>query len=88
MVDDQQLGFLENGFEQPRLKARAVREELESVLERARAADGVAPWDRNTHNTYLRVLTNKTKILPADEAEFMRRQLVFEFDRIKNLLVA
>lgn len=88
MSDQAQLGFLIEGFDPPAAKPQDVREELESVLEKVRAAKAAAPWDRETHKLYLVELTEKAKVLPPDEAEFMRRQLVFEFERIEILLAA
>lgn len=90
MTDPEQLGFPLEGMEAaPAVVDRqAVRLELEAILATARAARDHAPWDMETHRRYRVQFPEKSKVLPPEEAEFMRRQFVLELDRIDLLLAA
>jgi hypothetical protein len=65
-----------------------VRAELLQLLEVARNAQEVAPWDRRTHRFHAVVFPQMARWLPDDEAA----QLCFEFsreiERIERLLAA
>jgi hypothetical protein len=88
--DEHQFGFPLEGMgaspvpESP----HAIRLELNELLERAKAARGTAPWDIETQRKYRALVPEKAKGLPPEEAEFLRRQFVLEFDRIERLLAA
>lgn len=90
MREEEQLGFpLEGmGAAQAPESPHAIRLELNALLERAKAARDAAPWDHDTHRKYRAFVRDKAKALPPEEAEFLRRQLVLEFDRIELLLAA
>ena len=68
--------------------SHAVRLELNGLLERAKAARDAAPWDIEMQRKYRALVPEKAKALPPEEAEFLRRQFVLEFDRIDRLLAA
>ena len=65
-----------------------VRTELVELLELARSARDVAPWDRRTHRYHQVVFPQMARWLPDEEAD----QLCFEFarqlERIEALLAA
>ena len=90
MTDSEQLGFPLEGMEAaPAVVDRhAVRLELEAILETARAARDHSPWDLETHRRYRTLFPEKSKVLPPEEAEFMRRQFVLELERIELFLAA
>ena len=90
MSKPEQLGFLQQGMESAPLQVspHAVRLELNALLETAKTAREVAPWDSDTHRKHRTMFAEKSKILPPDEAEFLRRQFVLELDRIELLLAA
>ncbi len=87
----QQLGFALDGMDgsgAPTESPHSIRLELIALLERAKAARDAAPWDLATHRRFRAAFPERAKALPPEEAEFMRRQLVLEFDRIEALLAA
>lgn len=85
----QQLGFDVDGMQAAAPESQhAVRLELTALLDRAKAARDAAPWDRDTQQKYRTLVPERVKALPPEEAEFMRRQFVMEFDRIDLLLAA
>lgn len=86
-MHEEQLGFAMPGLEPPR-GTHAVRLELNALIETARAARDVAPWDADTHRRHRAMFAERAKVLPPDEAEFLRRQFVLELDRIEALLAA
>ncbi len=90
MADSEQLGFSLQGMEAApkRIDRHAVRLELEAILEMARAARDHAPWDMETHRRLRSSFPEKSKVLPPEEAEFMRRQFVLELERIELLMAA
>lgn len=90
MTDEEQLGFPLAGMDAPVTpqSPHAIRLELNALLERAKVARDTAPWDLDTHRKYRALVPEKSKALPPEEAEFLRRQLVLEFDRIELLLAA
>ena len=90
MAEEEQLGFPLDGMgAAPKPESpHAIRLELNALLEQAKAARDMAPWDLETHRRYRALLPERAKALPPEEAEFMRRQLVLEFDRIELLLAA
>lgn len=90
MIDEEQFGFpLEGmGTAQAPESSHAIRLKLNDLLERAKAARDAAPWDIETQRKYRALVTEKAKALPPEEAEFLRRQFVLEFDRIERLLAA
>ena len=91
IVDEpEQLGFSLAGMEAAPLQVspHAVRLELNALLETAKGARDYAPWDSETHRKHRSMFAEKSKILPPDEAEFLRRQFVLELDRIELLLAA
>lgn len=85
-----QLGFELPGMEasEPFVSTHSVRLELEALLEMAKAARDSAPWDSETHRHYREIFPIKAKVLPPEEAEFLRRQFVLELDRIEIMLAA
>ncbi len=87
--DESQLGFpLEVMGGPMRISSHVVRLELNALLDQAKAARDAAPWDRATNRRYRESVTERAKVLPPEEAEFLRRQFVLEFDRIELLLAA
>lgn len=88
--EPEQLGFPLEGMKSPPVvvSAHAVRLELNALLQTAKNARHEAPWDSETHRRHRTLFVEKSKILPPDEAEFLRRQFVLELDRIELLLVA
>lgn len=90
MTDQSQLGFPLEGMGSPpeQVSPHAVRLELNALLDRAKSARDRAPWDSRMHQEYRTLVQEKAKILPPEEAEFLRRQFVLEFDRIEHLLAA
>ena len=88
MAEEVQLGFPLEGLDATPVSAHSIRLELNEILARARAAREVAPWDIETQRYYRASLPEKAKALPQEEAEFIRRQFVLEFDRIEQLLAA
>jgi hypothetical protein len=89
VIEEEQLGFPLDGMDAVAAESpHAIRLELNALLERAKAAREAAPWDLDTHRTYRALVPEKAKALPPEEAEFLRRQLVLEFDRIELLLAA
>jgi hypothetical protein len=90
MLQEEQLGFPVEGLTSSpaHQSPHAIRLELHALLERAKSARDAAPWDRATHRKYRALVPERTKALPPEEAEFLRRQLVLEFDRIELLLAA
>lgn len=90
MTDEHQFGFPLEGLGAAPIpeSSHAVRLELNELLERAKAARSAAPWDIEAHRKYRALVSEKAKALPPEEAEFLRRQFVLEFDRIERLLAA
>ncbi len=89
MSESEQLGFSLAGMDAPApVSPHAVRLELNALLETAKGARDSAPWDSDTHRKHRTMFAEKSKILPPDEAEFLRRQFVLELDRIELLLAA
>lgn len=90
MAQEEQLGFALEGMEAaaPVVSAHAVRLELEDLLDRAKAARDKAPWDLATHRHLRATFGERAKVLPPEEAEFLRRQFVLELERIEQLLAA
>ena len=90
MNNEEQFGFpLEGMGAAPAPESpHAIRLELNELLERAKAAHGAAPWDVETQRKYRSLVPERSKWLPPEEAEFLRRQFVLEFDRIERLLAA
>ena len=90
LPEQEQLGFPLEGMEatKPLVSAHAVRLELNDILAMAKAARDYAPWDMETHRKHRATFPEKAKILPPDEAEFLRRQFVLELTRIEVLLAA
>ena len=90
MTDEQQLGFALAGMEAApaQVSPHSVRLELNALLETAKGARDSAPWDSDTHRKHRTMFAEKSKILPPDEAEFLRRQFVLELERIELLLAA
>lgn len=67
---------------------QSVREELNAILAKARAARDEAPWDERTHKFHKVVFPQMTNWLPDEEAEALRRQFSLELERIEALLAA
>lgn len=90
VADFEQLGFSLEGMEAAPLKIdqQAVRLELEAILETAKTARDHAPWDIETYRRLRVTFPEKTKLLPPDEAEFLRRWFAMEVKRIDRLLAA
>ena len=89
MAHEQQLGFPLDGMGAPApVSPHAMRLELIALLEQAKAARDAPPWDMATNRRHRAQMTEKARHLPPEEAEFLRRQLVLEFDRIELLLAA
>lgn len=90
MIAEEQFGFPLEGMDAaPASESpHAIRLELNGLLEQAKAARDSAPWDIETQRKYRALVPERAKALPPEEAEFLRRQLVLEFDRIERLLAA
>jgi hypothetical protein len=90
VADFEQLGFPLEGMEAaPKVIDRhAVRLELEAILAAAMADRSRAPWDMETQRRYRTSFPEKSKVLPPDEAEFLRRAFANEMARIDRLLAA
>lgn len=89
MSEAEQLGFPLVGMGAPPLvSAHAVRLELTEILEIAKAARDSAPWDIDTLRAHRAAFPERAKVLPPEEAEFLRRQFVLELERIELLLAA
>lgn len=90
MIQEEQFGFPLEGMDAASAgqSSHAVRLELNELLEQAKAARDVAPWDMEMHRQYRAAVAEKAKALPPEEGEFLRRQFVLEFDRIERLLAA
>ena len=90
MAELEQLGFSLEGMEAApaKIDQHAIRLELEAILETARVAQDHAPWDAETHRRLRVSFPEKTKVLPPDEAEFLRRWFAMEAKRIDRLLAA
>jgi hypothetical protein len=90
VAEPEQLGFSLAGMQAAPLQVspHAVRLELNALLETAKSARDCPPWDSETHRKHRTMFVEKSKILPPDEAEFLRRQFVLELDRIELLLAA
>lgn len=90
MIPEEQFGFPLEGMGAASVpeSPHAIRIELNGLLERAKAARDSAPWDVETQRKYRALVPEKAKALPPEEAEFLRRQFVLEFDRIERLLAA
>lgn len=65
-----------------------VRAELMEILELARNARDIAPWDRRTHRYHQVVFPQMTNWLPDDEAQQLRFEFARELERIEALLAA
>lgn len=90
-VDEpEQLGFPLDGMgaAPQQVSPHAIRLELNALLEMAKGARDCPPWDSDTHGKHRTMFAEKSKLLPPDEAEFLRRQFVLELDRIELLLAA
>lgn len=90
MDEPEQLGFALEGMEAAPLQVspHAVRLELNALLETAKGARDCPPWDSDTHRKHRAMFAEKSKILPPDEAEFLRRQFVLELERIELMIAA
>ena len=90
MTKEEQFGFPLEGMDtaQAPLSSHAIRLELNELLDRAKAARDAAPWGPEMQRKYRLLVPEKAKALPPEEAEFLRRQFVMEFDRIERLLAA
>jgi hypothetical protein len=90
VIGEEQFGFPLEGMDAGRTpeNSHAVRLELNGLLERAKAARDTAPWGIEMQRRYRALVQDKAKALPPEEAEFLRRQFVLEFDRIERLLAA
>lgn len=89
MTDDNQLGFALEGMEAPKkVVPHEVRLALNELIDIARAAVDVAPWDVETHRRHRATFAERAKVLPPEEAEFLRRQFVLELERIDQLMAA
>ncbi len=88
MDEPEQLGFSFAGMEAAPspVSPHAVRLELNALLETAKGARDCPPWDTDTHRKHRAMFVEKSKFLPPDEAEFLRRQFVLELNRIELLL--
>lgn len=84
---EEQLGFVMPGLE-PVRGTHAIRLELNELIDTARAARDAPPWDVDTHRRHRAMFAVRAKVLPPDEAEFLRRQFVLELDRIEAMLAA
>jgi hypothetical protein len=88
---EDQLGF--DLGEQPSAGGYApnlqhVREDLDSILQEARAAVDASPWDLSTFRYKKIVFVQMARWLPEEEAEQLRFTFMREMDRIEQLLAA
>lgn len=85
----EQLGFaLEGMGKAVPVDVHAVRLELMAVLEAMQAAKESAPWDEARQRQLKAEFPGKTKVLPPEEAEFLRRWFAMEMKRIDAMLAA
>lgn len=90
-VDDDQFGF---GFSAQPGRTRTepdpadVREDVLSILERARQVSQANPWDAATLRYNRLIFPHLASWLPADEAEQMRFEFERQAERIEQLLAA
>ena len=82
------LGLEDTRPDPTHVDPQSVREELNAILATAQAARDAAPWDRRTHRYHQVVFPQMTNWLPAEEADFLRRQFELELERIEPLLAA
>jgi hypothetical protein len=82
------LGLEETRPDPTLIDPEMVRVELNAILATAKAARDQAPWDRRTHKYHQVVFPQMANWLPADEADFLRRQFELELERIEQLLAA
>jgi hypothetical protein len=65
-----------------------VRRELIDVLEAAKAATDICPWDARTFKYHKVVFPQMANWLPADERDQMRFAFAREVERIELLMAA
>jgi hypothetical protein len=82
------LGLEETRPDPTVIDPETVRAELNAILATAKAARDQAPWDRRTHKYHQVVFPQMANWLPADEADFLRRQFEMELERIEQLIAA
>ncbi|QJB70266.1 hypothetical protein [Parasphingorhabdus halotolerans] len=84
-----QLGFdLGEPDETEYVSSHSVRLELHALLDAAKAATKVAPWDEKTMRHHRNSFPIKAKVLPPEEANFLWRQFEVELNRIEGFQLA
>jgi hypothetical protein len=87
---EEQLGF-ELGGEEPVLgepNLREIREDLAAILDEARGATSVGPWDIRSLRYKKIVFLQLVKLLPDEEGEQLSFDFLGEVERIEALLAA
>lgn len=82
------LGLEDTRPDPTKIDPQEIRVELLAILEQARAARDVAPWDRRTHRYHHVVFPQMANWLPDDEADQLRFEFARELERIEALLAA
>jgi hypothetical protein len=82
------LGLEDTRPDPTRVDPEEVRHELRALLEVAKAAREVAPWDRRTHRYHQVVFPQMANWLPDEEAAQLRFEFARELERIETLLAA
>jgi hypothetical protein len=81
-----QFGFdLDEPDEQEYVSSHSVRLELHALLETAKAAEEVVPWDNVTLRHHRTSFPIRAKVLPPEEASFLWRQFEQELKRLDSL---
>jgi len=89
LFDPNQLGLnLGDGAAAAPISRQAVRLQLNALVEQAKAAQDMAPWDERTQREYQLSFPQMAKRLPPEEATFLTRQFEFELARIEKLRAA
>jgi hypothetical protein len=83
-----QPDFFPEAPRQETVDPEEVRAELLHILETARGARDVAPWDRRTHRYHAMVFPQMARWLPPEEAEQLCLQFEVELERLEALLAA
>jgi hypothetical protein len=82
------LGLEDTRADPTKIDPEEVRQELLALLETARRAGDVAPWDYRTHRYHAVVFPQMANWLPSDEAAQLCFEFARELERIEQLLAA
>ena len=82
------LGLEDTRADPTKIDPEEVRQELIALLDIARSAHEVAPWDRRTQRYHQVVFPQMARWLPDEEAAQLCFQFAQELERIEALLAA